>query len=170
MPTSVSFQEGVNYLELLPKVLARKDSRSVFIQNLFWGVLVREMFRRMHRSFKIRSEGGADELGTWRPLKPRTIQIKKNLGFDKTASTINVRTKALLNSYKPGTVSNGYLYSGPDQLVQMNAYTLTLGTKLPYAHAVNSLRSIFPAVPRKWVVESVEAALRAIAPMIKDFK
>jgi len=168
--TTVSYQAAMEYIQRIPEILGRKDSKSQFVQAVFWGTVVREMFRKMHRSYDLRSKGGADELGKWRKLKPRTVAIKKRLGYKSTADLINVRTKSLLNSYRPGRVSNGYIPANAHQLVEMTRWRVTLGTKHKHADAVNKLRTIFPDVPTRWVVEAIESGLRAVVPLLGSLR
>ena len=47
------------------------------IGSVFWGTFTRELFKRIHRSYEVRSEGGTDDLGNkFKPLSPSTIAAR----------------------------------------------------------------------------------------------
>ena len=77
------------------------------IGRLFWSTIAAEFYTKIYESYRIRSEGGADELGnTWPKLSTSTIvqrEIKKgnlrSLGLTRRQSgtAFNDRTRGLLS-------------------------------------------------------------------------
>ena len=73
---------------------------------VFWTTLIREMYRKIHESYEIRSMGGSDELGnSFKPLTTKTISQRpigkgnlREFGLTKKQSGTNFkdRTRGLL--------------------------------------------------------------------------
>jgi hypothetical protein len=82
----------------------RNDKHSV--RRVFWSTLGNELFGRIHDSYRIRSEGGTDDLGnSFKPLSPSTIASRPigrgnlgGLGLTKkqTGTSFKDRKRGLL--------------------------------------------------------------------------
>jgi len=118
-----------------------------------------------------------DDHGTvWEPLKPETVKRKSKAGKRggrylppaKKPSAINIDQGDLLESYAPGALHNDTYVPSPGQLVGFVANGVRLGSRIPYAAAVNRLRALYPQTYTAWVQQAVLRAVEAILPMIEN--
>lgn len=71
------------------------------VGRVFWATLTREVFKRLHASYEIRSEGGTDDLGnSFAPLKRETIAKRpiqrgslSGLKLDKRSSGTSLKDR-----------------------------------------------------------------------------
>ena len=89
---SKSFVERV--FKNIPRYIDGSLNDTHKIGGVFWTTLTRCMFNKLHYSYKVRSEGGSDDLGnTFEPLKRSTVAQRpigrnnlKGLGLTKSQS------------------------------------------------------------------------------------
>lgn len=72
-----------NFIKKVPDIISgakpprTSDERKLY--NVFWSTLTQSLFESIYKSYKARSEGGADDRGmTWQDLAPVTKAYKKN--------------------------------------------------------------------------------------------
>lgn len=155
----------------LAKVLAGTDTTHSSFRNKFWGVFTREMFRRLHSSFRARSRGEADDLGNvWAPLKKYTIKRKSKehgrgglypgvrVPAAPHPSFANRDTEELFKSLAMGALGASYR-PVENQVYSLSGTNITLGTSALHAKDVNRLRKLIPADVGTWVKESIAVAI-----------
>jgi hypothetical protein len=83
----------------------------------------------------------------WKPLSPKTIELKKRLNYRYAgAIAINIRTRRLLEALKPGWFRNGvYVPRNKDQIVRVDLESIHFEVTVPYADDVDRRRQIFVA-------------------------
>ena len=83
----------------------------------------------------------------WKPLSPKTIELKKRLNYRYAgAIAINIRTRRLLEALKPGWFRNGvYVPRNNDQIVKVSLDSIHFEVAVPYADDVDRRRQIFVA-------------------------
>lgn len=168
-------------LKLLPKILAGKHPKAPRLRNLFWAVFMREMFRRINHSFRVRSRGEVDDTGaSWHRLKAKTIRRKSRPHFRggrypgvkveaaPHPSFINRDTEELLKSLAMGAISGNTYHPRNGQIAEQRGTQVRLGTDVEHAEDVDKLRDIFPDGLNKWVRESIVIAFERIAPYLGD--
>lgn len=114
-----------------------------------------------------RKMGGVDRYGNrWDALHPRTIAIKKRLGYTYAGGiAINIRTRRLLEALKPGWFRNGvYVPRNSDQIVRVDLENIHFEVNVPYATFVDAKRPIFVA-DRRLVNEAIERSL----PVLQNY-
>jgi len=155
----------------LAKVLAGTDTTHSGFRNKFWGVFTREMFRRLHTSFRARSRGEADDLGVrWTPLKKSTIKRKSREhgrgglypGVRVPASPhpgfANRDTEELFKSFAMGALGASYRPT-ENQVYSLQGTNIILGTSAKHAKEADRLRQLIPRDIGPWVKESIAIAI-----------
>lgn len=110
---------------------------------------------------------GVDSYGNrWKPLSPKTIALKRSLNFKYAgAIAINIRTRRLLESLKPGWFRNGvYVPRNSDQIVRVTLDSIHFEVSVPYAAYVDAARPIFVADRRL-----VNEAIRKSIPVLQNY-
>lgn len=171
----------IGNLARLNTVLAGRDPRFSGIRNLFWSTYMREMFRRIHHSFRVRSRGEYDDGGNlWSPLQKKTVERKRRIHRHSGRSKrrvgpaphphfINRDTEKLFKSLGMGLISGNTYQPRSNQIARYDGQGITLGTKVSYAEDVNELREIIPIRSlRKWTAESIAEAYRKILPRLSE--
>lgn len=108
---------------------------------------------------------GAAKLA-WAILKSRGAQTRLEVLGGRVV-LINVDTGALLASFDP-TPGEGPYTARDNQLFELNGGSAELGSNIPYADDVDSLRSLIPDNAEEWVDEAIEAGLDAMVPILED--
>jgi hypothetical protein len=170
MPTVVEyFQATVRLGNILNGDCQNDLQRRIY--NRFWAVFSREIFRKMHSSYKRRSRKHPDDYPAWEPLKPKTIRRKryrKKPPPSQHPTWINYDTGKLLKSYSPGKISNDTYVPPKNQLWSIKPGKLELGTLVKYAEKVSARRDLFPRteVLVRWCKEASEVAVKSILPLL----
>ena len=170
-------------LKNLPAILCGKDGRFARIRNLYWGVFIREMFRRLQNSFRVRSRGEVDDTGSsWHYLKRKTVKRKSREhsrgglypGVKVPAAAhprfINRDTEELFKSLAMGHLTGTWYQPRPGQIAKLSGTSLQLGTDVLHASRVDKERPIFPRELSKWIREASAIAMDAIVPYLGDLK
>jgi hypothetical protein len=150
------------------------------VQRVFYGHLAHEMFKRIHESYRVRSEGGTDELGNkFKPLAPSTIRgrklsrdDKKNMRglkrsekkeFRESRDVLIMRvTDAIYNSLRPSKPGLRGYRPRKNQIFNVAKSKLEIGTEVEYARFHARSRPPIPSNVQKWVSESVKIAMKAV--------
>lgn len=146
------------------------DSLKYFAMNLLLYNLVKLNYTAFLQKAKVpayRSMGGTDQYGNhWKALSPKTIALKKKLGYKYAGSiAINIRTRRLLESLKPGYFRNGvYFPRNADQSVSVTLDEAHFETKVPYAEYVDEARPIY-ALNSAMLFEAMQRS----APVIENY-
>lgn len=169
--------------------IKRRPSREELkrLTRAFNSWIVYYLLEIIYNEFLVKSNRGVDSLGEkWKELSEsrriyKSLQrgektrfkigrkkgTKKELLKDRYPP-INIDTKRLIKSLKPGKVVNGeYIPSGPDQRVIITLKTIRVMTKVPYASDVQSVRPFFPIDMTPWLREAV---LKAKSPMMLELR
>jgi hypothetical protein len=127
----------------------------------------KEFGKVYHRTKKKLGEKEAKALAgavAWKILKEMGAPTKIEL-LGNRKLPIHMRTKRLYNSLKPGRYGKrlGYAKSNDDQVFKQTAKTLQLGTKVPYAKHVDSLRPLWSYDIDPWIDKALNDAIRVLS-------
>jgi hypothetical protein len=140
------------------------------------------LLQKIHSEFLIKSYGFPDSLGVkWKALSEsrriykslqrgeissklrrsiREGRLTKKEALRNRDALINIDTKRLVNSLKPGTVIGGIYYPpNQDQKVLISASGISLELMVPYADDVQAVRPYLPVSLIPWLEEAIEKAL-----------
>lgn len=169
--------------------LKRKPTRDQLkhLTRSFNAWVVYYLLETIYQEFLVKSNRGTDSLGEkWAELSDsrriyraliRGEKTKYGIGRKKGTKKellanryppINIDTKRLINSLKPGKVSGGeYIVSGPDQKVTINLSSINVKTVVPYASDVQEVRPFIPLDLTPWLRQAVA---KAKSPMMQELR
>ena len=169
----------------LPRKLSGEERRILKIAINSWTLYY--LLDRIYKEFIIKSAGGTDSLGVkWKPLsenrriyKPLRGQerslYRKSRGTKKEQlqqrnPPINIDTKRLLKSLKPGKVVNGVYYStSKDQWAKVTEATIRFKSLVPYADEVQAIRPFIPPGVDIWLDQAVNLAVSKVQTQLRMF-
>lgn len=120
------------------------DKVVLYLNNLLLYHMVKINF-----STFLAKAGAATEATTiienkWKPLKQKTIDYKKRKKLLYSGSPlINIRTKALLMSLKPGWFRNGLYIPRENQVAEVTTTSISFYVIIDYADRVDAVRPIY---------------------------
>lgn len=140
------------------------------------------LLQKIHDEFVVKSQGFPDSLGVkWKALSDsrriyKTLQrgeihsklrrriregrVTKKDALANRDALINIDTKRLINSLKPGSVIGGIYYTtNKDQVATVTASGISLKLLVPYADEVQEERPYFPVSFGPWLEEAIQQAL-----------
>lgn len=145
--------EDLSHFSSLPDILMDRAPDPKNLKGAFIAGFMEKLLQNIHLAYKIKSQGGTDELGhSWEPTKKPKSRIMRN-------------TDTLMNSYKPNSVGNVEYIPGPDQFFIMNGTQVSFTSLVPYggfAEAAGPGRQIIPDDITDWVPECVASGLRRV--------
>lgn len=169
-------------LKSLPAVLTGKRRRAgdSLFRRTFWANFAKEFYRLVRKGAMRKSYRTRDELGNvWLPIKKETIARKRKkhkrhgvwLPPSKFATSRNRDTSDLLDSFSPGSVSDGVYRTVANQVYKLSYDSLELGSKIHYAEHALRDRPAFPANREVWIdratVYALTATIRLLAGRIR---
>lgn len=180
--TKLTREQVKDILTSLPSVLtgkSRKAGYSLF-RRTFWANFAKEFYRLVRKGAMRKSYRTRDELGNvWVGIKKSTIARKRKkhkrhgvwLPPSKFATSRNRDTSDMLDSYSPGTVSDGVYKKVANQLFKLSGNELILGSSLFYAKFASLDRPLIPENRDAWIdrasVYALKATLRQLGGRIR---
>jgi len=104
--TSKSKRQIKTIINNIPLYISGERFDRYGVGRVFWSTVASEFYSRLYRSYEVRSEGGADDLGnSFKPLSPTTIALRPiqrgslgKLGLTKRSGTaLKDRKRGLLS-------------------------------------------------------------------------
>ena len=145
------------------------------IGRVFWSTFTHSLFTSIYESYKVRSEGGTDDLGNvFKPLAKSTVASRKGLRrlrgqpSKATNAVLIMRvTDAIFRSLKPTQLSNRAYRPRKNQLAKRVRNKLEVGTLVPYAKFHDSTRPVIPDNHDVWLDRAATKAFEAVIEHIK---
>lgn len=149
----------------LPAVLEGKLPDRHGLRPLFFSLIAKFLFQKIHTAFRLKSMGASDELGnSWRSLSTKTVKRRLQPSvLDRYPQSVRLFmlrvSDTLFDSFAPGSVTAGSYRPVPNQLFRLERNSLSLGSLLRYAKYVHKKRPLWPKVMKAWTAEAVDHAL-----------
>lgn len=89
--------------------------------------------------------------------------IKRDENYNEDQTPINVRTGRLAGSLLPGRISNNRMYSGPDQIIEMDGANFSFESTVPYYDKIDNGDAATNLPPRPIITEEHEQQFLQIA-------
>jgi hypothetical protein len=171
--TKVSAKDVKSILHDLPTILAGKKHDRWDIREIFFGTLAHELYKSIHTSCLIKSKGGADSTGQWKPLSARTIKNRLNKKLSKrfplsNQLMINRVSDKLLETLAPGEFDGTRYKPKRNQKYHHARGVLTLGSKLTYSSYVHQRRELWPEDISEWFEPALELATARVVQRLKE--
>lgn len=169
---ALTYAQALAVAQNLPSLIAGTNARKREVSRKFWSIVVQELFKKMHKSYRERTTGGSDDLhDAWAPLDPKTIERKKKqrkvgsaiLPPSKHPRWINYDQGRLMASYKPGKIiASFYVPYNLDQYVRIDLTSgkVKLSSRVSYAKRVSKQRKLFPGNHAAWVRDAIAVAVK----------
>lgn len=164
------------FLKRLPGILTGRLPDRHRIRRVFVAALTYKMMQQVGEAFRIKSEGGIDDLGNaFEPLSKRTITRKSSAGFRAKhpgviPSHIMRATDRLIKSVSEGLLTFDNYTPPKNQVVKFQAGLLRIMTNVKYAQYQFHKRPFWPENIDRWVELACEYAMKRVAEHLESLK
>jgi hypothetical protein len=167
----------------IPRRLTGGERKRLVILINSW--IMYYLLQEIYNQFLVKSSGGVDSLGEkWKELSEsrrlyKPLRRGEFRSFIKGRGTkkeqlanrnppINIDTRKLLNSLKPGRIIDGkYVANSPAQKTAIRVDSISLEVMLPYADDVQAVRPFIPIDIQPWLDLAILKALRRVRIEVK---
>lgn len=171
MAVNLPSYKKVSGVQISKKLSGGDSVRVIYAFN--YAVLY-ELIKLLHTAFMAKAAGGADMFGnSWIPLSQKTYNWKLN-SHKRTAVTIggipaiNIRTRELERSLRPGQYVAGKYVPSPHQKIEVTTKRISLSITVAHAGKVQAVRPFFPDELSPFVEQAILKAVPRLNRYLKE--